>query len=255
MRSSWIHCSNWPRAVALLLGLVVVPVAAEEIRVAVASNFANAIKEIAARFERQSGHRVTLVFGSTGKHYAQIHNGAPFDAFFAADVLRPERLEREGGAIRGSRFTYAFGRLVLWSPDSEQVDARGEVLSDSRFRHLAIANPRLAPYGRAARQVLENRGLWTRLRSRLVRGENIAQTFQFVHSGSAELGFVALSQIQQPERPLPGSHWNVPLSLYQPIEQQAVLLRDGTAAREFLAFTRGAEARAIIGAHGYGRPE
>ena len=239
--------------VATLLGLVTVASAtADEIRVAVASNFADTLREIAGRFEQQSGHRVTLVSGSTGMHYAQIRNGAPFDAFFAADMKRPRLLEEEGATLADSRFTYAVGKLVLWSPNEDYVDPAGELLEQGDFRHLALANPKLAPYGRAAREVLEKRRQWQDLQDRMVRGENIGQTFQFVKSGNAELGFVAWSQIQRPGQPLAGSWWEIPQALYSPIEQQAVLLKDNPVARDFMAFVRGTEALKIIGAYGYG---
>ncbi len=227
---------------------------AGEIRLAVASNFAQAMTTIAERFEADTGQKVRLSFGSTGKHYAQIRNGAPFDAFFAADVRRPEMLEREGLALPGSRFTYAVGRIVLWSPREGYVDPEGRVLERGGFRRLAIANPGLAPYGKAAREVLEELGLWDGLSGRLVRGENIGQTFQFVVSGNAELGFVARSQVMRPGRPVGGSFWEVPQELYSPLEQQAVLLRDGLAARAFLEFMRSDEVSRILRDYGYGTP-
>jgi molybdate transport system substrate-binding protein len=228
---------------------------ATEARVAAASNFTGAIEALTARFEAETGHRVTLIFGSTGKHYAQIMNGAPFDAFFAADVRRPELLEAGGVAVPGSRFTYAVGKLMLWSPDAAYVDRDGRILERGDFRHLAIANPVLAPYGRAARQVLQRRGLWESLTGRIVRGENIAQTFQFVASGNAELGFVAASQLWRPGRAPDGSVWDVPEALYDPIEQQAVLLTDNEAARAFLSFARSDAALEIIRRFGYNTPD
>jgi len=228
---------------------------ADEIKVAVASNFL-AARAVASRFEETTGHQVTLIFGSTGKHYAQILNGAPFDLFLAADAQHPARLEREGHAIAASRMTYAVGTLVLWSSDQSLVDPRGEVLEQGDFRHLAIANPALAPYGMAAQQVLEARKLWRALEGRLVRGENIAQAFQFVASGNAELGFVALSQVERHGKPpVGGSLWKVPPHLHAPIEQQAVLLVDSATARDFLEFIRGDVARAIIREHGYTTPD
>ncbi len=226
----------------------------DETRVAVASNFADAMRGVVARFEQRSGHQVTLAFGSTGKHYAQIKHGAPFDAFFAADVERPRRLEEEGAGLPGTRFTYAVGRVVLWSSRRDYVDPAGEVLDKGDFSHLALANPRLAPYGKAALEILESRGLWQSLQKRLVRGENIGQTYQFVKTGNAELGFVAWSQIKRPGQPVEGSWWEVPQALYSPIEQQAVLLRDDTGARAFLTFTRSEEALQIIRSYGYGTP-
>lgn len=227
---------------------------ADEIRVAVASNFAGAMKTIVEAFEASSGHDVMLSIGSTGKHYAQIKNGAPFDVFFAADVRRPKLLDQEGLAVPGSRFTYAIGRLVLWSPRPDYVDSNGRVLEEGDFRFLAIANPRLAPYGEAARQVLESRSLWVSLGPRLVRGENISQAFQFVASGNAELGFVAYSQLSQSNGALEGSYWEVSRDEYRPIEQQSVLLTDNAAARAFLEFVRSKKGSNIIRAHGYDLP-
>ena len=229
-------------------------VLADAIRVAVASNFKHAIKPITERFETLTGHRVTLIFGATGKHYAQIMNGAPFDVFLAADTKRPRLLEERGKALAGSRFTYALGRLVLWSPDPALVDARGKVLDEPDFRYLAIANPKLAPYGKAAREVLEARGLWESMRGRVVRGENVAQAFQFVSSGNADLGFVAYSLLRVPGRPATGSVWEVPATLYSPIDQQAVLLRSNDTAESFLSFVRSSESLAIIRDFGYATP-
>jgi molybdate transport system substrate-binding protein len=238
----------------LLPGAAPLPLAADQIRVAVASNFRQAMAAAAERFEERSGHEVVLIPGSTGKHYAQIRNGAPYDAFFAADVEKPRRLEEERRIVPGSRFTYAIGELVLWSTDPDLVDPAGEVLRSGRFRHLAIANPDLAPYGAAARSLLQALGLWDTLAPRLVRGENIEQTFQFVISSNAELGFAARSQLDAPGREFAGSSWQPPRALYPPIEQQAVLLKDSPAGRAFLAFMQGEEARAIIRAYGYDPP-
>jgi len=228
---------------------------ADEIRVAAASNFRDAILALAGRFEAQTQHQVTLIFGSTGKQYAQILHGAPFDAFFAADAARPELLEKADFAIAGSRFTYARGRLALWSPRADYVDPGGGVLAQGEFRHLAMANPDLAPYGQAAREVLESLGVWDELGGRIVRGENIGQAFQFVKSGNAELGFVAWSQLQRGDNQfVEGSHWLMPADLYRPIEQQAVLLTDSPAARAFMSFIRSEEAATIIRSHGYDIP-
>lgn len=223
----------------------------EELRIAVASNFANTLAVLADRFESRTGFAVSLSPGSTGKHYAQIRNGAPFDAFFAADARRPRLLEEEGMTVTGTRFVYAVGKLVLWSPDPQRVDTTGEILHSRRFRFLAIANPRLAPYGRAAQEVLEGLGLWTSLSDRIVRGENIGQAFQYVASGNADLGFVALSQLAgHPELP-EGSAWQVPASLYTPIVQEAVLLRETASGRAFIEFIRSPEARQVILENGY----
>ncbi|MGR9107087.1 MAG: molybdate ABC transporter substrate-binding protein [Gammaproteobacteria bacterium] len=227
---------------------------ADELQAAVASNFRDPIREIAARFEARTEHQVTLIFGSTGKHYTQIRNGAPFDVFFAADIERPRLLEQEGAAIAGTRFTYALGKIALWSPREAYVDPEGKVLQNREFRYLAIANPALAPYGKAAQETLSAMGLWTTLQDRIVRGENIEQTFQFVESGNAELGFVAYSQVKSPDHPRAGSFWEVPQSLYSPIEQQAVLLHDQDASRSFLSFVKSDEARAIIRSFGYDIP-
>lgn len=224
---------------------------AAEIRVAAASNFARAMISLASDFEENSGHKVKLVFGSTGKHYAQIHNGAPFDVFFAADIKRPRLLEEQGIAIAGSRFTYAKGKLILWSHMPNYVDSEGEVLRHGSFEHLAIANPHLAPYGRAAREVLKYRGLWDEMKQKVVRGENIGQAFQFVSSGNAELGFVAFSQLKNIDEPIAGSYWEVPQSLYTPIEQQAVLLTDNEAGRSFISYIKSKPALKIISNHGY----
>ena len=189
---------------------------------------------LARSFEESTGHQVKLVFGSTGKHYAQVRNGAPFDVFFSADIERPRLLEEEGIAIAGSRFTYAIGKLVLWSPMADYVDSKGNVLEKGEFNYLAIANPVLAPYGRAAKEVLQSRGLWSEMKGKAVRGENIGQAFQFVNSGNAELGFVALSQVTKINQPIEGSFWKVPQGLYTPIEQQAVLLKENEASQNAL---------------------
>ena len=223
---------------------------ADTIRVAAAANFRDAITAIAALYEEQSPHRVDLIFGSTGKQYAQIVNGAPFDLLFAADSERTRRLEQEGLGVAGSRFVYAVGRLVLWSADEHLVDPHGEILATDRFRRLAMANPRLAPYGRAAEETLRALGLWDSVSDRIVTGENIGQAYQFVKTGNADLGFVAWSQLHRGAAPTEGSWWLVP-DLHAPIVQEAVLLKPGEAAESFLAFVRGREAAEIMRAHGY----
>lgn len=252
-------CAPAPRiawCVLLVLGLVVaLPAQALEVRVAVAANFLTTARVLAAGFEKSGGEPVVFSFGSTGQLAAQIRHGAPFDVFLAADAERPRLLEREGFAVIGSRFTYAIGRLVLWSAKPGYVDGAGGVLRTGRFEHLAIANPRTAPYGTAARQVLKALGLWGSLRERLVLGENISQTYQFVVSGNAPLGFVALSEVVG--RPAAGSRWLVPQSLYGPIEQQAVLLThagDRAGARRFLAYLRSDAGTTAIERFGYGVP-
>ncbi|MES9857719.1 MAG: molybdate ABC transporter substrate-binding protein [Sedimenticola sp.] len=242
------------RQLALSLLLVSSNTWADEIRVAVASNFIGAIDALARQFESDTDHKVTRMIGSSGKHYAQIHNGAPYDLFFSADSRRPRLLEEVGEAVSGSRFTYATGRLALWSPDNDTVDEGGAVLERGDFRYLAIANPKLAPYGKAAQEFLETRKLWKKLRRRVVRGENIGQAFQFVRSGNAGLGLVAYSQIKRPGEPIKGSWWEVPQRLYTPIAQQAVLIRESAAARSFLTYVKSDQGKALIRNHGYGTP-
>lgn len=230
---------------------------ADEVQVAVAANFTAPMQQIAARFEKDTGHKATLSFGATGKFYAQIVNGAPFEILVAADDETPARLEKEGQAVAGSRFTYAIGKLVLWSATPDLVDNRGDILKTGHFRHLAIANPKTAPYGAAAVEALGKLGLLAGLQSRFVQGENISQTQQFVVTGNAELGFVALSQVYKEGRIASGSAWAVPASLYQPILQDAVLLGKGRgkpAATALLAYLKGDKAAAIIKSFGYELP-
>ncbi len=230
---------------------------ADEVRVAVAANFTAPMQKIAEAFARDTGHRAVLAFGATGKFYAQINNGAPFDVLLAADEQTPQRLEDEGQGVTGSRFTYAVGSLVLWSAREGYVDAQGRVLADGDFRHLALANPKTAPYGAAALQTLEKLGLRERLQPRFVQGENIAQTHQFVASGNAELGFIALSQVIEDGRIARGSAWRMPADQHQPIRQDALLLQRGEhnpAARALLDYLRSASAVALIRAYGYEVP-
>ncbi len=247
---------NLPNLVLTLAALAgAAGLQAGEVTVAVASNFTAPAKRIAADFERATGHRAQLSFGATGRFYAQIRNGAPFEVLLAADADTPARLEAEGAAVAGSRFTYAVGRLALWSAKPGRVDARGEVLRAGSFAHLALANPKLAPYGAAAIEAMTALRLLEALQPKFVQGENIAQAHQFVASGNAELGFVALSQVFQDGRVGSGSAWIVPASLHRPIRQEAVLLLPGTgrpAAAAFLAYLRGERAKAIIAAFGYG---
>lgn len=247
------------RAAFLAIGLALTQAAtaAEEARLAVAANFAAAAGELAEQFARNTGRRLAVSAGSTGKLYAQIRNGAPFDVFLAADSETPSRMEQEELAVAGSRFTYALGKLVLWSPQKGLVDDKGGVLQKAAFKRLAIANPKLAPYGAAAVESMKRLGVWPVLQHRLVQGENIAQTFQFVASGNAELGFVALSQIVERGKEPAGSYWLVPPSLHAPIRQDAALLLHGArnvAAQEFLAYLRSPGARESIRAYGYDLP-
>lgn len=242
----------------LFAGLVVLGLStslqAAEVQVAVAANFTAPMQKIAADFEKATGHKAALSFGSTGKFYAQIKNGAPFAVFLAADDATPARLEKEGMAVAGSRFTYAIGQLALWSAKRGYVDDKGEVLKKGAFDHLAIANPKLAPYGAAAVEALTKMGLLGGVESRFVRGENIAQTFQFVSTGNAELGFVALSQIYEGGKLKSGSAWIVPPGLHTPIRQDAVLLtkgKDNPAADALIKFLKTDQARAAIKSYGY----
>jgi molybdate transport system substrate-binding protein len=238
----------------VLLLFLAVLAQGRELRVAVAANFLPTFRDVAAVYRKSTGHAVSAIGASSGKLYAQILNGAPFDLFLAADSEYPRRLEEEGAALAGSRATYALGQLVLWSPRTNLVDPRGEVLKHGGFRHLALANPATAPYGRAARQVLERLGLWEPLQGRVARGESVGQAFQFVVSGNAELGFVAAAQAIQRE----GSRWVVPTHLYDPLTQQAVVLAGAAEqprAQEFLEFlVRDPGARRLIREHGYELP-
>lgn len=227
---------------------------AGEVKVAVAANFTEPMKKIAAEFEKDTGNKAVLSFGATGQFYAQIRSGAPFDVLLAADEETPMRLEKDGAAMAGSRFTYAIGKLVLWSPSPGLVDARGAVLEKAGFGHLAIANPRLAPYGAAAMETLTKMNLADKLQSKIVEGENIGQTFQFVATRNAELGFVALSQVTKAGKLESGSAWVVPDKLYTPIRQNAAILsrgRNNPAALALAKYLRGAKAGAIIRSYGY----
>lgn len=239
---------------ALSFALLTQAVAAGEVQVAVAANFAGPMQAIAPVFERETGHKAVLAIGSTGKFYAQIAHGGPFDVLLAADDETPAKLIREGWGVAGSAFTYATGRLVLWSAQPGVVDGKGEVLKKGGFRHLAVANPRTAPYGTAAVQVMGHLGVLERLKPLFVQGENIAQTHMFVASGAAELGFVAYSSVLRDGRIVSGSGWIVPAGLHDPIRQDALLLargKDNPAARALLDFLRTPAARALIRGFGY----
>ncbi len=227
---------------------------AAEVSVAVASNFSAPMKLIAAQFERHTGHRLVLAFGSTGGLYAQIRNGAPFQVLLAADDETPTRLIKDGAAVAASRYTYAIGRLVLWSAQTGMVDSRGEILRTDRFARLAIANPKLAPYGLAAQQTLQALGLSQALSARLVHAENIAQAYQFVATGNAQIGFLALAQVMQDGKLGVGSSWVVPGNLHEPIRQDVVLLNAGVsnpAALALLEYLRSDSARAVMRTFGY----
>jgi len=227
---------------------------AGEVAVAVAANFTAPMQQIAKAFEQDTGHKALVALGATGKFYAQIKNGAPFAVLLAADDETPARLEKEGLAVAGTRFTYATGRLALWSKSPNLVDDKGEVLRSPRFDKLAIADPKLAPYGAAAMEVIHRLGLQASVSSKLVQGESIGQTYQFVSTENAQLGFVALSQISMDGRITQGSAWVVPQSLYTPINQDAVLLnpgKDNPAAHALLKYLQGDTAKAILTRYGY----
>lgn len=240
---------------ALLLTVLLSSAAlADEVHVAVAANFTAPMQAIAPAFEQATGHRLVASFGATGQFYAQINNGAPFDVFLAADEATPARLEREGAIAPGSRFTYAIGSLVLWSADASYLDGSDAALKAGQFKHLALANPKAAPYGLAATQVLAKLGLSEATQDKRVEGQNITQAHQFVATGNAELGFVALSQVYKDGQLSTGSAWIVPGALHDPIKQDAVILKRGEhnpAAAALVTYLQGAEASRIIRAYGY----
>jgi len=222
--------------------------------VAVAANFAGPMEKLAAQFQKDTGHKAVVASGATGKFYAQIRNSAPFEVLLSADDETPARLEAEGQVVAKSRFTYAVGRLVLWSAKANYVDATGAVLKTGDFTHLAIANPKTAPYGAAAVAVIDELGLTARLQPRLVQGENIAQAFQFASTGNAELGFVAQAQVWRDGKFTAGSGWIVPATMHAPIRQDAALLTRGAknpAAQALLDYLRTDKAKALIRAYGY----
>ncbi len=230
------------------------PVYAAEVRVAVASNFLNPLQEIVKSYQVRTGNTVRVSSGSSGKFFAQIRAGAPFHVLLSADQDIPLKLENEGLAIRGSRFTYGLGGLALWSRRPEAFTPSAQALSSADFRKIAVANPKLAPYGRAAVEVMSNLGVADRLKEKIVEGENISQTFQFVATGGAELGFVALSQVISFKIPRE-SYWIVSPNLYSPIRQDAILLNSGKgvdAAEVFLSYLKSDEVRAMILSYGYG---
>jgi molybdate transport system substrate-binding protein len=227
---------------------------AGEVTVAVAANFTAPMQKIAQAFEQDTGHRALLAFGATGKFYAQIKNGAPFAVLLAADDETPARLEKEGLTVVSTRFTYATGRLALWSKNASLVDDKGEVLRSQRFQKLAMADPKLAPYGAAAMEVISKMGVQASVASKLVQGESIGQTYQFVSTENAQLGFVALSQISLEGRITHGSAWVVPLAMHTPLKQDAVLLshgKDNPAAHALLKYLQADKAKTIIRQYGY----
>lgn len=243
-----------------LISLLLVSVAgfalnaqADEISVAVAANFTAPMQKIAAKFEKDTGHKVVSSFGATGKFYAQIKNGAPFEVLLAADDETPAKLIKENAAVPGSQFTYAIGKLVLWSAKPAIVDAAGDVLKNGGFDHLAIANPKVAPYGVAAVETMKALGVYDKVQPKIVTGESISQTQQFIYSGNALLGFVALSQVLKDGK-IEGSAWVVPAKLYTPIRQDGVILDKGKgkpAAEALLKYLRSDKAKAVIRSFGY----
>lgn len=246
------------RCFVALLTLVVMLTAmnlrAEQITIAVASNFTSAMKDIVTLFEQQTGHKLKVAYGSSGKFFAQIQHHAPFQVFFSADQAKPIALEKAGLAVPGTRFTYAEGALVLWSRKDNFVDEQASVLQEGTFNKLSMANPKLAPYGAAAIEVLDKLNLTEKTRKKWVRGENISQTYQFVATGNADLGFVALSQVMNSGVIEKGSYWKIPADYHQPIRQDAVLLtkgQDSAAALALLKFMKSEQALSIIQSYGY----
>jgi molybdate transport system substrate-binding protein len=243
---------------ALVTSLLIAPAPparADEVAVAVAANFAGPLAKISEGFTAATGHTLKISSGATGMFYSQIVAGAPFEVLLAADDETPKKLIAENHAVAGSNFTYAIGKLVLWSKQPGLVDDKGEVLASGRFTHLSIANPKLAPYGLAGTEVLKARGLTDILAPKVVTAESIAQAYQFVATGNAELGFVALSQVAPPGKPVSGSYWLVPANLYSQIRQDAVLLNPGVGrpgAAALLDYLKSAPAKAVIESYGYG---
>ena len=228
---------------------------AAEAQVAVATNFAEPIKAIAAVLHKTTGHTLKVSTGASGAFYTQIRNGAPFDVFLSADNERPEMLEKDGLAQPGTRFTYATGKLVLWSVKAGRVDGQGAVLKAADLGKVAHANPKTAPYGAAAVQVLDRLGLKQAITPRLVQGESIGQTFNFVKTGNADVGFVAMSQVLEGGRLKEGSMWVIPQTAYDPIRQDAVLLKKGAgneAAQALLKLLQSPNIKDLIRSYGYG---
>ena len=240
-------------AMSALLGFASVVIAGE-VQVAVAANFTAPMQKIAVEFEKDTGHKAQLSFGATGKFYAQIKNGAPFEVLLSADQETPARLEQEGATANGSRFTYAIGKLVLWSTREAIVDSKGDVLKRGGFDHIALANPKLAPYGAAAMEVMKALGVADTLAPKFVQGENIAQTYQFISTANALLGFVAMSQVYEDGKLKSGSAWIVPSNLYSPIRQDAVILDKGkgsAAAAALMKYLKSDKVKAVIKSYGY----
>lgn len=253
-RHQHVHPAGFAAAlVAVLLSasLAARPAAAAQLQIAVAANFLGTLQKLGQRYAKTGGEMLSLSSGSTGQLYAQIRQGAPFDLFFSADTRRPQLLESQGLTVPGSLFTYAVGTLVLWSPHAGTVDRRGQVLQRGAFRFISVADPRNAPYGAAAQQVLTALGLWNSLNreKKIVIGTNITQTWQFAASGNADMGFVALAQVIGKGGRISGSYWLPPQSQYQPIDQGAVILARTTqraSAQAFEHWLRTSRAAAAI---------
>lgn len=238
----------------LLMLAVSAAATAETVHVAAAANFIEPLKNISEQFEKSTGHKVMITSGSTGKIYAQIKNGAPYDLFLAADARTPAKLEQENAIVPKSRFTYAVGKLALWSAKPDYVDNKGDILKKQPFAHIAIASPKLAPYGLAAMQTLEKRGLEKLLQPKIVQGENIGQTYQFIASGNAELGFVALSLIYRDGKVKSGSAWIVDAADYEPIRQDAVMLpkaKNNPAASALMDYLKSDASHKVLQSYGY----
>jgi molybdate transport system substrate-binding protein len=243
-----------------LLSVLLLAVAAQgsafaaEAQVAVAANFAEPIKAIGAVLEKTTGHTLKVTLGATGKLYAQIKNGAPFDVLLSADTATPEKLEKEGLGQPGSRFTYATGKLVLWSADTKRVDAKGDVLKAANLGKVSYANPKVAPYGAATMQVIDKMGLTAAITPKLVQGESIGQTFTFVSTGAADVGFVAMSQVLEGGKLKSGSMWVVPQNLYDPIRQDAVVMQKSAgneAAQALMKLLKSPNIKDLIRSYGY----
>ena len=257
IQESVLKPSFFQLALALILigsGISGQTVLAAEVTVAVAANFAAPMKVIAQAFQRETGHQLRMSFGSTGQFYAQIKHGAPFAILLAADEHTPEKIEQDGWGVPGSRFTYAVGKLALWSRTPGLVDGDGAILKSGAVNKIAIANPKLAPYGAAAMEVIHTLGLFDALSSKMVEGSSIGQAFQFVASGNAAVGFVALSQVYENGQIKQGSAWIVPAGMYQPIKQDAILLKTGLgnpAAEALMTYLQGNQARTVMRSFGY----
>ena len=249
-----LNLSVWCDTRVCCVCLMTANAQAAEIKVAVASNFANVLKEIAIEFQKDTGHQLAITPGATGKFYAQISNGAPFDVFLSADDETPRKLAQEGKAIAASQFTYAIGRLALWSPNPEMVDKNADILKTDKFKFIAIANAKVAPYGQAAVQTMQKLGVLTKIEPRVVQGESISQTYQFVSTGNAQLGFVALSQIFENGRIKTGSAWIVPEEMHEQLKQDAVILqscKQTSVCQDLMDYLKSEKAKKMMASYGY----